>query len=69
MIDTESGSAQKYVDEEWDGVKLQFQVCELKSFSPTEYTAAIEWNPAGRDDVVSAAVPEFTATVPSGVIP
>jgi len=42
FIDTERGSASKYVGEAPDGVEWQFDVLELTSFSPEKYTEAIE---------------------------
>lgn len=41
-IDTERGSASKYVGEAPDGVTWDFDVLELTTFSPEKYTAAIE---------------------------
>jgi hypothetical protein len=45
-IDTERGSASKYVGESPDGVPWQFDVVELTSFSPEKYTDLI--NQAGK---------------------
>ncbi len=42
VIDTESGSASKYQGDSPDGVPFDFDVLELDSFAPTDYTAAIE---------------------------
>lgn len=42
VIDTERGSASKYQGENPDGIPFEFDVLELTSFSPSEYTAAIE---------------------------
>jgi hypothetical protein len=48
VIDTEHRSASKYVDQKFDDDgPFQFDVLELTSFSPTEYTGAIE--EAGRE--------------------
>jgi hypothetical protein len=41
-IDTESGSLSKYQGDSPDGVPFDFDVTELTTFSPTEYTSAIE---------------------------
>jgi hypothetical protein len=41
-IDTESGSLSKYQGDAPDGVPFQFDVVELATFSPTEYTSVIE---------------------------
>jgi hypothetical protein len=49
VIDTEHRSARKYVGAEYDGVRFQFQVCELTTYSPTEYTSLID--EAGREGV------------------
>jgi hypothetical protein len=46
FIDTERGSASKYVGEAPDGIPWQFDVLELFQFSPEKYTEAI--NAAGR---------------------
>lgn len=46
FIDTERGSASKYVGESPDGIPWQFDVLELFQFSPEKYTEAI--NLAGR---------------------
>lgn len=40
-IDTERGSASKYVGEAPDGVPWEFDVVELNTFSPEKYTEAI----------------------------
>lgn len=40
-IDTERGSASKYVGESPDGIPWEFDVVELTTFSPEEYTKAI----------------------------
>jgi len=42
VIDTENGSASLYQGDAPDGTPWQFDVLELSSFSPTEYTSAIE---------------------------
>lgn len=42
FIDTERGSASKYVGESPDGVPWSFDVMELTTFSPETYTEAIE---------------------------
>lgn len=42
VIDTEHGSASKYLGEAPDGTPFAFDVVELASFSPTEYTQLIE---------------------------
>ena len=41
-IDTERGSMSKYVGEAPDGIKWEFDVMELDTFSPERYTAAVE---------------------------
>jgi len=41
VIDSESGSARKYINEAWDGRAIRFAVDELQSFSPSEYEQAI----------------------------
>lgn len=41
FIDTERGSASKYVGEAPDGITWQFDVLELVQFSPEKYTEAI----------------------------
>ena len=41
FIDTERGSASKYVGEAPDGIPWQFDVLELTQFSPEKYTEAI----------------------------
>ncbi len=41
VIDTEAGTARKYVGDNWDGHPIQFDVDELASFSPTTYTSTI----------------------------
>lgn len=41
VIDTERGSASKYVGEAPDGIPWQFDVLELQQFSPERYTEAI----------------------------
>jgi hypothetical protein len=46
FIDTERGSASKYVGEAPDGIPWLFDVLELKEFSPERYTEAI--NAAGK---------------------
>lgn len=46
LIDTERGSASKYVGESPDGIPWQFDVMQLTQFSPDRYTDAI--NAAGR---------------------
>ena len=46
MIDTERGSASKYVGESPDGIPWAFDVLNLTQFSPEKYTEAI--NAAGR---------------------
>jgi hypothetical protein len=46
FIDTEHGSASKYVGESPDGIPFNFDVVELKNFSPDRYTEAI--NAAGK---------------------
>jgi hypothetical protein len=42
VIDTENRSASKYVGTVIDGVKWDFGVCELKEFSPPQYTNKIK---------------------------
>lgn len=42
VIDTEHGSASLYQGESPDALPWEFDVQELKSFAPTDYTAAIE---------------------------
>lgn len=42
LIDTERGSASKYVGEAPDGVSWQFDVLNLTVFSPEKYTEAIQ---------------------------
>ena len=42
VIDTESGSARKYVGEDFGEGPFVFDVLELTSFSPSEYTSAID---------------------------
>jgi len=42
FIDSERGSASKYVGDSPDGIPWDFDVVELTSFSPEKYTAAIE---------------------------
>jgi len=42
VMDAESGSARKYVGEVFDDLPIDFDVKELWSFSPSQYTAAIE---------------------------
>jgi hypothetical protein len=46
LIDTERGSASKYVGESPDGIPWAFDVLNLTAFSPEKYTEAI--NAAGR---------------------
>jgi len=46
FIDTEHGSASKYVGDSPDGIPFQFDVVELKDFSPDRYAEAI--NAAGK---------------------
>ncbi len=41
VVDTERGSASKYVGEAPDGVPWQFDVLELQQFSPERYTEAV----------------------------
>ena len=41
VIDTERGSASKYIGESPDGIPWQFDVMELTNFSPERYTDAI----------------------------
>jgi hypothetical protein len=41
VIDTERGSASKYVGESPDGIPWQFDVLELTQFSPERYTEAV----------------------------
>jgi uncharacterized protein YjhX (UPF0386 family) len=41
-IDTERGSLSKYVNEAPDGIPWQFDVVELKEFSPEKYTELIQ---------------------------
>lgn len=47
VIDTERGSASKYVGEAPDGIPWTFDVAELKDYSPERYTEMIEL--AGRN--------------------
>lgn len=42
VIDTESGSARKYIGEDYGDGPIAFDVLELTTFPPTEYTSAIE---------------------------
>jgi hypothetical protein len=42
VIDTEHGSASKYAGEAPDGTPWQFDVAELRTFSPETYTEAID---------------------------
>lgn len=42
VIDTEAGSASKYIGESPDGQPWRFDVCELRDFAPTAYTDAIQ---------------------------
>jgi AAA domain-containing protein len=42
VIDTEAGSANIYIGESFDDVSFDFDMIELTSFAPTEYTSAIE---------------------------
>jgi hypothetical protein len=42
LIDTESGSARKYAGEDFGEGPIEFDVIELTTFAPTEYTVAIE---------------------------
>lgn len=42
LIDTERGSASKYVGESPDGIPWQFDVVELTTFSPEEYTKLVQ---------------------------
>lgn len=46
FIDTERGSASKYVGDAPDGIPFKFDVVELNNFSPDRYTEAI--NAAGK---------------------
>jgi len=46
FIDTEHGSASKYVGDSPDGISFNFDVVELKNFSPDRYVEAI--NAAGK---------------------
>lgn len=41
LVDTERGSASKYVGEAPDGTQWQFDVLELQQFSPERYTEAV----------------------------
>lgn len=41
VVCTERGSARKYVGEDFGEGRIEFDVLELASFSPTEYTAAV----------------------------
>jgi hypothetical protein len=43
VIDTERGSASKYVGDSPDGVAWQFDVAELTTFSPEQYTRLVEF--------------------------
>ncbi len=43
VIDTERGSASKYVGEVVDGIPWQFDVAEMTRYSPDEYTKLIEY--------------------------
>lgn len=52
VIDTESGSARKYVGESPDGEPWEFDVLELVSFSPDRYTEALAEAAAEKFDVV-----------------
>jgi len=42
LIDTERGSASKYVGDTYDGVQFKFDVVELLQFSPDRYVEAIQ---------------------------
>jgi hypothetical protein len=42
IIDTEHGSASKYLFKAPDGIPWEFDVCELERFSPTDYTSLID---------------------------
>ena len=46
-IGTEFGALEKYLGEKPDGIPFDFDICELDSFAPTEYTGLIE--DAGRN--------------------
>lgn len=53
FIDTERGSASKYIGENPDGIVWDFDVAELDSFSPEKYTQAIQYaGKAGYDVLV-----------------
>jgi hypothetical protein len=53
VIDTENRSASKYVGTTIDGVKWDFDVCELSDFAPPHYTSKIrEAEEAGYDVIV-----------------
>ena len=41
VINTESGAVQKYLGLKPDGVEWEFDICELETFSPSEYTNLI----------------------------
>ena len=42
LIETENRSARKYIGEAPDGIPFEFDDVCLSSYSPTEYTAAID---------------------------
>ena len=41
VINAESGAVEKYLGLAPDGIKWQFDICELQDFAPTSYTTAI----------------------------
>ena len=52
VIDTEHGSARKYIGEDFGEGSIDFEVCELKSYSPSNYTSLINEASRGGFDVV-----------------
>ena len=51
-IDTEHGSMSKYQGESPDGIAWQWQVCELQSFDPQNYTSVMQEARKFRPDVL-----------------
>ena len=52
VIDTEHGSARKYIGEDYGEGPIDFEVCELKSYSPSNYSALINEASRGDFDVI-----------------
>lgn len=65
FIDTEHGSASKYVGDAPDGIPWQFDVVELSAFSPEQYTQLIQ--EAGRNGDYSVLVIDSLSHAWSGV--